>query len=417
MRHLKFLAFFVFFYSCLSLNAQDFGKIDSIINAEIQQKNIAGGVALIIHKNNVVLDKAYGYADVSASRSMKTTDIFRIASQTKAIVSVAFLQLIEKNKISLDAPVEKFIPSFSKQKVAIIERDSFKLVDLERSITLRDLLTHQSGISSADEYPKFKALFDKYGLNKSLNSGFKSLREEVEQIAAMPLVHQPGARFSYGLSTNVLGRLIELMSKMPLDQYLNKHVFAPLKMNDTYFYLPNDKKQRLVKAYTKISKDSLAEISPSIFPINYPLQSNSQYFSAIGGLVSTTHDYAKFLQCLLSNGITKDGKVLIEKSILDQFWSNQLGEKTFVFGGAKSLNNFGLGVGLTTKAGQIINHASEGSFFWGGAFNTAYMVDRKRELITLFYFQRSPFVLPPLLSKLEKTAIYIIDTTPAVEKK
>lgn len=118
---------------------------------------------------------------------------------------IAFLQLIEKNKISLDAPVEKFIPSFSKQKVAIIERDSFKLGDLERSITLRDLLTHQSGISSADEYPKFKPLFEKYGLNKSLNNGFKSLQQEVEQIAAMPLVHQPGARFSYGLSTNVLG--------------------------------------------------------------------------------------------------------------------------------------------------------------------------------------------------------------------
>lgn len=417
MRNLKCLVFIVFLFSFLSLSAQDFGKIDSIINAEIQQKNIAGGVALIIHKNNVVLDKAYGYADVSASRSMKTTDIFRIASQTKAIVSIAFLQLIEKNNISLDAPVEKFIPSFSKQKVAIIERDSFKLVDLERSITLRDLLTHQAGISSADEYPKFKPLFEKYGLNKSLNNGFKSLEQEVAQIAAMPLVHQPGARFSYGLSTNVLGRLIELMSKMPLDQYLNKYVFVPLKMTDTYFYLPNDKKQRLVKAYSKISKDSLAEISPAVFPINYPLQSNIQYFSAIGGLVSTTHDYAKFLQCLLNNGITKDGKVLIGKSILDQFWTNQLGEKTFVFGGAKSLNNFGLGVGLTTKAGQIINHASEGSFFWGGAFNTAYMVDRKRELITLFYFQRSPFVLPPLLSKLEKTAIDIIDLTPAGDKK
>jgi CubicO group peptidase (beta-lactamase class C family) len=111
----------------------------------------------------------------------------------------------------------------------------------------------------------------------------------------------------------------------------------------------------------------------------------------------------------LNNGISLDGKKIIGKPILEQFWSNQLGDKTFVFGGAKSLNNFGLGVGLTTKAGQIINHASEGSFFWGGAFNTAYMVDRKRELITLFYFQRTPFVLPPLLSKLEKTAIDIID--------
>jgi CubicO group peptidase (beta-lactamase class C family) len=405
----KYAFLTVFLISVIPSFTQDFRSIDSIINAEIQQKNIAGGVAYILHKNKVVLDKAYGYSDISSGKSMKTDDIFRIASQTKAIVSIAFLQLIEKNNISLDEPVEKFIPAFSNQKVAVIERDSFKLVDLERSITLRDLLTHQAGISSADEYPKFKPLFEKYKLNRSLNNGFNNLEEEVNQIAAMPLVHQPGARFSYGLCTNVLGRLIELMSKMPLDVYLNKHIFVPLKMKDTYFYLPNEKKQRLVKVYIKINKDSLTEVNPAQYPVNYPLASGSKYFSAIGGLVSTTHDYAKFLQCLLNNGISLDGKKIIGKPILEQFWSNQLGDKTFVFGGAKSLNNFGLGVGLTTKAGQIINHASEGSFFWGGAFNTAYMVDRKRELITLFYFQRTPFVLPPLLSKLEKTAIDIID--------
>jgi CubicO group peptidase (beta-lactamase class C family) len=112
---------------------------------------------------------------------------------------------------------------------------------------------------------------------------------------------------------------------------------------------------------------------------------------------------------LLNKGKTTNGKQIISEQILDQFWTNQIGEKTFVFGGVKSLNNFGLGVGLTTRPGQVINHASEGSFFWGGAFNTAYMVDRKRNLITLFYFQRAPFVLPPLLSKLEKTTIDIVD--------
>jgi CubicO group peptidase (beta-lactamase class C family) len=158
-----------------------------------------------------------------------------------------------------------------------------------------------------------------------------------------------------------------------------------------------------------MSKDSLTEINPKVYPVNYPLQEKGQYFSAIGGLVSTTHDYGSFLQCLLHNGKTESGMQLIGAAILNEFWTNQLGDKTFVFGGVKSLNNFGLGVGLTTKTGQFINNASEGSFFWGGAFNTAYMVDRKRNLITLFYFQRAPFVLPPLLSKLEKTTIQIID--------
>lgn len=389
--------------------AQNFTRIDSIINSEIQLKNISGGVAYVIHSNKVVLDKAYGYANLASHIPMHTNSIFRIASQTKAIVSIGLLQLVAQHKISLNDPIEKYIPAFANQKVATFENDSIKLIDRTRSITIRDLLTHTSGISSADEYPKFKQLFEVYQLNQPLNKGYASLKDEVNQIAAMPLMHQPGARFSYGLSTNVIGRLIEMISGTTLDNYLNKNIFEPLQMHDTYFYLPANKKDRLVKVYKKINKDSLAEIDPKVYPVNYPLEDKGSYFSAIGGLVSTTHDYALFLECLLNNGKTKMGNQLINKTILDQFWSNQIGEKTFVFGGMKSLNNFGLGVGLTTKEGQIINNASEGSFFWGGAFNTAYMVDRKRKLITLFYFQRAPFVLPPLLTKLEKTTIQIID--------
>jgi CubicO group peptidase (beta-lactamase class C family) len=405
----QFLVGFLLLLLAINSSAQNFTKIDSIINAEIQLKNIAGGVAYIYQDNKVVYHKAFGYANLAEQTKMEVGSIFRIASQTKAIISIAFLQLIEKGKVGLDEPIEKYIPSFSNQKVAIIEADTFKLVSKNRSITIRDLLTHQSGISAQDEFPKYKVLFDKYKLNQPLNNGYNSLKEEVDQIATMPLVHQPGERFSYGLSTNVIGSLIEIISGMPLDAYLNKNVFGPLQMQDTYFYLPKEKQYRLVKVYSKYSKDSLIEIDPKIYPVNYPLQEKGQYFSAIGGLVSTTHDYGSFLQCLLRNGKMQNGNQLIGEAILHEFWTNQLGDKTFIFGGVKSLNNFGLGVGLTTKSGQIINNASEGSFFWGGAFNTAYMVDRKRNLITIFCFQRAPFVLPPLLTKLEKTTIQIID--------
>ena len=401
------LIFFCFLN--LSLFAQDFNKIDSIINSEIRSKNIAGGIAYIVHHNKVVFNKAYGYADIENHIPMQQNSIFRIASQTKAIVSVAFLQLIDKHKINLDDPIEKFIPSFANQLVVNVVKDSLQYINRIRSITIRDLLSHQSGISSADEYPKFKFLFEKYTLNQPLNKGFTSLKDEVEQIAKMPLMHQPGERFSYGLSTNVIGRLIELISGKSLDDYLKTNLFEPLEMKDTYFYLPKDKQKNLVKVYVKISKDSLAEMNNDVYPVDYPLQEKGQYFSAIGGLVSTTNDYAKFLQCLLRGGFTPKGKSIISKELLSSFVTNQLGEKTFIFGGVKSLNNFGLGVGLTTKAGQVINNASEGSFFWAGAFNTAYMVDKKRDLITLFFFQRAPFVLPPLLTKLEKTTIQIID--------
>ena len=405
----QFLVGLLLLLLAINSTAQNFTKIDSIINSEIQLKNIAGGVAYIYKDNKVVYNKAFGYANLAEKTKMEVGSIFRIASQTKAIISIAFLQLVEKGKVGIDEPIEKYIPSFSNQKVAIIEADTFKLVSKNRSITIRDLLTHQSGISSHDEFPKYKSIFDKYKLNQPLNNGYTSLKEEVDQIATMPLVHQPGERFSYGLSTNVIGSLIEIISGMPLDAYLNKNVFGPLQMKDTYFYIPKKKQNRLVKVYSKYSKDSLIEIDPKIYPVNYPLQEKGQYFSAIGGLVSTTHDYGSFLQCLLRNGKMKNGKQLIGEVILNQFWTNQLGDKTFIFGGVKSLNNFGLGVGLTTKSGQIINNASEGSFFWGGAFNTAYMVDRKRNLITIFCFQRAPFVLPPLLTKLEKTTIQIID--------
>lgn len=405
----RFSIFVIFALLFSGASAQDFKSIDSIINAEIAQNNIAGGVALVYFKGKPVLDKAYGFADKAALQPMQINSIFRIASMTKAIVSIAVLQLVDKGLVQLDDPIEKYIPTFKNQKVAILKQNGFDFVEKNRSITIRDLLSHQSGISSADEYPKYKNLFIQYGLDQGLNLGFKNLEEEVNQIAAMPLVHQPGARFSYGLSTDVLGRLIEIIAHQNLDQFLQINVLKPLDMKDTYFYLPESKKSRLVKTYSKTTANILEEVDTVLFPINYPLRKERTYFSAIGGLVSTTHDYVKFLNCLLNNGLSTNGKQLISKKILIQFWSNQLGDKTFVFGGFPSLNNFGLGVGLTTEKGQSINNASIGSFFWGGAFNTAYMVDKNRDLITLFYFQRIPFVLPPLLSKLEKTTIQIID--------
>ena len=391
------------------IDAQDFASIDSTITAEIENKNISGGVTTIMLNGDLVYDKAFGFADIQQKIPMTTNSIFRIASQTKAIVSIAFLQLVQQKKIGLDDPIEKFIPAFKNQQVAQYVGDSIIFVSKNRSITPRDLLSHQSGISSADEYPKFSKLFVRYKLNKSLNSEFENLEAEVDQIAKMPLVHQPGERFSYGLSTNVIGRLIEILSKQPLDIYLQANIFKPLKMTDTYFYLPKEKQKRLVKVYAKFGKDSLMDVAINESSVNYPLSERQTYFSAIGGLVSTTHDYVKFLNCLSNDGNYANDKIIINKSLLEMFWTNQLGEKTFIFGGTKSQNNFGLGVGITTKEGSKINNASIGSFFWGGAFNTAYMVDKKRKLITLFYFQRTPFVLPPLLYKLEKMTINIID--------
>ena len=386
----------------------NFFKIDSTINAEIAQRNIAGGVALIAKNGKIVHHQAYGFANIDASVKMQENAIFRIASQTKAIISVAVLKLVEQGKIRLDDPIEMNFPAFSGQKVYVKQADTLLLVDRKRSITIRDLLTHQSGISSADEYPYLQKEFVKFGLSNSGFEEYPNLSAEIAQIAKMPLAHQPGVRFSYGLSTNVLGGLIELITKQSLSNYLADNIFKPLGMEDTYFYLPKSKHNRLVEIYVK-QDNRLIAADRTKMPVDYPLLNNATYFSAIGGLVSTTKDYFLFLNHLLNPTMSKSTFRLLQSATLEQLLTNQLGEKTFIFGGFPSLNQFGLGVGLTSVKGQSINKASVGSYFWGGAFNTAYMVDPKRNLITLFYFQRTPFVLPPLLSKLEKTTIEIID--------
>lgn len=386
----------------------NFFKIDSTINAEIAQQNIAGGVALIAKNGKIVHHQAYGFANIDASVKMQENAIFRIASQTKAIISVAVLKLVEQGKIRLDDPIEMYFPAFSGQKVYIKQADTLLLVDRKRSITIRDLLTHQSGISSADEYPYLQKEFVKFGLSNSGFEEYPNLSAEIVQIAKMPLAHQPGARFSYGLSTNVLGGLIELITKQSLSNFLADNIFKPLGMEDTYFYLPKSKHNRLVEIYVK-QDNRLIAADRTKMPVDYPLLNNTTYYSAIGGLVSTTKDYFLFLNHLLNPTMSKSTFRLLQPATLEQLLTNQLGEKTFIFGGFPSLNQFGLGVGLTSVKGQSINKASVGSYFWGGAFNTAYMVDPKRNLITLFYFQRTPFVLPPLLSKLEKTTIEIID--------
>ena len=408
MKKYFFYGLFFFFHSTISAQVAPFYRIDSTINAEIAQHNIAGGVALIAKNGKIVHHQAYGFANIDASVKMQENAIFRIASQTKAIVSVAVLQLVEQSRIRLEDPIEMYFPEFSTQKVYLKQADTLLLVDRKRSITIRDLLTHQSGISSADEYPYLQKEFVKYGLSNTGFTQYPSLSAEIAQIAKMPLAHQPGTRFSYGLSTNVLGGLIELVTKQSLSNYLADHIFKPLGMEDTYFYLPTSKHNRLVEIYIK-QDNRLVAADRTKMPVDYPFLNSTTYFSAIGGLVSTTKDYFLFLNHLLNPTISKSTFRLLQPATVEQLLSNQLGEKTFIFGGFPSPNQFGLGVGLTSVKGQLINKASVGSYFWGGAFNTAYMVDPKRNLITLFYFQRTPFVLPPLLSKLEKTTIEIID--------
>lgn len=384
-------------------DAQRLRAVDSAMFAVIANGKIPGGVALVMSQGRIVHHQAYGSADPLGRQPMDTTSVFRIASMTKAVVSVALLQLVASKGLSLDMPVERFLYAFGSQQVAVPENGAFRLVNKVRSVTLRDLLTHRSGISSATEHPAFTALFRTYGLESPLGLGFTSLAAQVDAIADMPLVHQPGARFSYGSSTEVVGRLVEVLSGMPLDRYLRRHVFRPLGMHDTGFRLRASQAHRLVPVCMTAKDGRLTTVDTALFKVDFPLDRKSRYVSAAGGLVSTASDYARFLQCLLDGGV-RNGVRILEGRWVDSLVTNQLGDATFIFGGARSLNRFGLGVGLTSRAGTAITHAAEGSFFWGGALNTSYLVDTRRGILTVFLFQRLPFDLAPVLSSLERTA-------------
>lgn len=401
---MKYFLSFVFIISVFFSSAQSFGKVDTAIDSLIAVGKVAGGVAVIWNDGKVVHEKSYGWKDAAHEVKMPLDGIFRIASQTKLIVSIAALQLIEKNKFSLDTPIENWLPQFSNQKVAEKNGTGIQLVDRQKSITLRHLLSHSSGISSADEWPQFGPLFKQYGLEKPLNYTFKSLEEEVNQIALMPLVHQPGSRFSYGVSTDVLARWIEIVSGMSLGEYLSASIFKPLNMVDTYFKLPADKKERLLPVNITGPSGKLMELGNQFFPVDFPVRPEITIESGAGGLVSSPHDYMKLLVCLMNDGSYAKRKSLLSKEWIDSLATSQLGGEKFITGGIKSKNTFGLGVGVTTKEGSEITHATEGSFFWGGAFNTAYLVDRKKRVVTLFMFQRAPFDMPRILSSLERLA-------------
>ncbi len=401
---MRLIVFFTCLISSSLVTAQNFTKIDSTFQSLIDGNKVPGGVAMVWKDGRIVHQKAYGWKNPDYTDEMKMDAIFRIASQTKLIVSVAALQLIEKNNISLDAPIEKWIPQFAGQKVAVKNGDSIQLNPLKKSITLRHLLSHTSGISSVDEWPQYALLFKQYGLDKSLQMKYKTLEEEVLQIARMPLVHEPGARFSYGYSTDVLARWIEIVSGMKLSTYLDKFIFSPLNMEDTYFKLPPSKHNRLLPVSINEGSGKLVQMDTKVFPVDFPVNDSISLESGAGGLVSTPNDYMKLLICLANDGIDNKGKSIISKRWIDSLSTGQLSGATFITGGMKSPNTFGLGVGVTTEAGSRMTGATPGSFFWGGAFNTSYLVDRQKRIITLFMFQRAPFDLPSKLSMLERFA-------------
>lgn len=383
-------------------------SIDDLSNRLVSSQEVAGVNVLLVRDGKTVYNKFFGYADMATKQPLQTDNIFRIASQTKAVTSVAVMILWEEGKILLDDPVSIYIPQFKNPKV--LDKfnpsdSSYTTVPAQREITIRDLLRHTSGISypiiSDDE--KIKAIYAKAGVVTGIgNKG--TFKDKIELLAVQPLVHHPGYAFTYGLNTDVLGYLVEVVSGMSLDDFFRKRIFEPLDMNDTYFKIPKEKADRLVSVSEK-TKNGFVKVSRPIYEnssVNYPLETGI-YFSGGAGLSSTTSDYAKFLQMLLNKGVYNGKRILGAKTI-ELMTTNQLLESSISQGDPDF--RFGLGFGLVTDENKFANSASVGTFFWSGAFNTHYWADPKENIIGLVFTQEYFPISYNDLGTLYKNVIY-----------
>jgi CubicO group peptidase (beta-lactamase class C family) len=370
------------------LSADKLKRIDEVFAKAVEDKQVAGSVVLILRKGKVAYLQSTGLADIDAKKPMKPDAIFRLMSMTKAVTSVAAMILVDEGKLKLDDPVSNYLPEFKDQKVLVAGKsgkdDDFSLVAAERAVTVRDLLRHTSGLI----YPTFTdrkqlgALYAKAKINSGFEPTTEKLAENVKRLGKLPLAHQPGAAFTYGLSTDVLGRVVEVASGKELDVFFRERIFKPLEMNDTSFLPPADKSGRVVTHYTiKDKKLVPAQKGDFIY------EGSKNYFSGGAGLFGTANDYGRFCQMLLNGG--KLGKATILKpGTVKQMTQNQLGKVTIGIG--PHGDAFGLGFGIVTPKAEGKTPLSVGSYGWGGAFYTYFWVDPKKELVGVMMTQILP---------------------------
>lgn len=345
---------------------------------------INGAVGLIIRNGKIAHFKSVGYNDLETKTALDKEGIFRIASQTKAITSVAVMMLYEEGKFHLDEPVSKYIPAFADAKVLdkFNPKDTtYTTIPARRQVTIRDLLSHISGIDYATiGSPSATAIYAKNNITAGFDVHDSKLSDAMIRLGALPLVHQPGEKWTYGLNTDLLGYLVEIWSGMSLDEFFATRIFKPLGMNDTYFNVPEEKASRLVNFFQEDSTG--LKIQNSAFgqlDMNFPIL-KKEYFSGGGGLSSTIYDYAIFLQMML-NGGEYNGQRLLSRNTVRMMTMNQIGDLNL------GENKFGLGFAIVSEKGSSMMPHQIGTYSWGGAFSTTYWVDPKEKMVVLLYRQ------------------------------
>ncbi|MHA7130202.1 serine hydrolase domain-containing protein [Algoriphagus namhaensis] len=357
-----------------SMSPERIQRIDAMLDETVSDNEVPGLVALIMQNGKVVYHQAKGFANVPGKVEMKPDQIFRIASQTKAITATAVMMLWEEGHFQLDDPISKWIPEFKNPTVL----DKFNSLDssfttrpASREIRIRDLLTHTSGVGYGviDGNPQMKAIYAKATIVDLFTTEPVSIGDNIRKLAELPLHHDPGERYTYSEGLDVLGYFVEIISGMPFDQFLRERLFNLLGMKDTGFYLNDAQGERLVTVQRKV--EGQWEVYPiTFYDPDYPKTGARTFFSGGAGLCSTVEDYAKFLQMYLNEGELNDNRILSPTTI-QTIMSNQVG--ALLGNGGK---DYGLAFGLVDQNGVAKGGlGSIGTFDWGGYFNTQYFAD------------------------------------------
>jgi CubicO group peptidase (beta-lactamase class C family) len=368
------------------MSAERLQRLTDVLNGYVNDGKLAGAVALVMRHGKTAYLKAVGYRDVESKSPMTDDVIFRIASQSKALVSTAIMILQEEGKLLISDPVGKFIPQFDSTTVAVPkEGGGYEVVRAKRKITIRDLLTHTAGIGygggpAADKW-KEAGITGWYFADRD-----EPIAATVERMAALPMDAQPGEKFVYGYNIDILGVVVERASGKPLDMFMSEKVFKPLGMNDTYFYLPKEKASRFATVYAANSKGPVTRS-----PDSGTMTAQGQYidgprksFSGGAGILSTAHDYAAFLTMMLNKGVYNGKRILSRKSV-ELMTVNHLRNIPYAEGAG-----FGLGFEITVSVGARGRIGSEGEFAWGGAYHSTYWADPKEDLVVVYFTQLIP---------------------------
>jgi CubicO group peptidase (beta-lactamase class C family) len=364
-------------------------RIDSYMQQSVDSGRIAGAVALVLRDGKPVYERAFGWADKESGRRMSTDAMFRIASQTKALTSVAIMILVEEGKIALNNPVSRFIPTFARTTVATRADSGRVIAPATRQITIRDLLTHTAGISYGTD-AHVASLYSEKGLGPQAGFGWYTADKDepicvtMERLGTLPFVRQPGEAWVYGYNTDILGCVVERASGVPLDAFIRTRITAPLKMNDTHFFVPSGQRQRLVTVYASDSTNRIAPAPEGSRGQGHYVDGPRRSFAGGAGLVSTARDYARLLQMLLNDG-ELDGVRILGPRTVALMTSNQVGT-LFNSNG----QGFGLGFSVLERFGADNSMMSVGTYGWGGAYGSQYRVDPKERIVLVFMLNQLP---------------------------